>query len=212
MKDIPFFATQSGVASLILHQIPYKSEAYIEIRHAADIKALLKECCDFCRAAGANKIYATGNPFLEQYPVHTSVLQMSCYRDNLSGTDAQLIPVTQDNSEQWRQIYNERMNGVHSAVTMTIHDMQKLCAAGGAYFVFNGDSLIGIGAAKNDKISVVTSVKPGNGENIVKALNGVLNGKIVFVEVSSNNEKAVQLYERLGFKTVNEIIRWYQIK
>ena len=65
MKDFPLFTTENGVASLILKEIPYRSEAYIVLRDARSAEALLRECADFCRACGAEKVYASGHPVVE---------------------------------------------------------------------------------------------------------------------------------------------------
>lgn len=77
MKNIPMFTTENGVASLILQEIPYRREAYVHIRCTAAPELLFRECFDFCKMAGAEKIYFTGHPLLEtRYPFHTSVLRL----------------------------------------------------------------------------------------------------------------------------------------
>ena len=42
MKDFPLFTTENGVASLILKEIPYRSEAYIILRDTQSPEALLR--------------------------------------------------------------------------------------------------------------------------------------------------------------------------
>ena len=66
MKNIPMFTTENGVASLILQEIPYRREAYVHIRSTAAPEAFFRECVDFCKMAGAEKIYLTGHPLLEK--------------------------------------------------------------------------------------------------------------------------------------------------
>ena len=58
VKDFPMFTTEFGVASLILKEIPYRSEAYIIIQDTQQPEQLLQECISFCRMCGAEKIYA----------------------------------------------------------------------------------------------------------------------------------------------------------
>ena len=58
MRNIPVFTTEFGVASLILKEIPYTQTAYIKILSSLAPVELLEECRSFCRAAGAEKIYA----------------------------------------------------------------------------------------------------------------------------------------------------------
>lgn len=70
MKDFPCFATDDGVASLILKEIPYRQEAYIRFQDVQPgrLAPFLEECVSFCRMAGAEKIYAQGHRELARYP------------------------------------------------------------------------------------------------------------------------------------------------
>lgn len=91
MKNIPMFTTENGVASLILQEIPYRREAYVHIRCTAAPELLFRECFDFCKMAGAEKIYFTGHPLLEtRYPFHTSVLRL---RRGLAGKPGERLLV-----------------------------------------------------------------------------------------------------------------------
>ena len=49
------------------------------------------------------------------------------------------------------------------------------------------------------------------GEDVVKALAGLVHEDMVSLDVASTNEKAIKLYERLGFLAIREKSRWYQI-
>lgn len=211
MKDIPFFTTESGVASLTLHEIPYKKQAFIRLQQAADPESLLEECSAFCKMAGAERLFATGHSFLEKYPLHTKILEMACSRSSLEDTDACLFPLTEETLSKWQEIYNQRMKDIPNAATMTAQEMQKLCVDGGGYFIHRKDTLLGIGFVVEDRISVVISVVSGAGKDIVHALNHALTGDIAHVEVASENTRAVRLYEKLGFVPVKEISSWYQI-
>ena len=92
MRDIPVFTTPAGVASLTLKEIPYRGMAYIRLQDSVEPEQLLKECVDFCRAAGAEYVFATGHSILKDYPVHTSIWRLSCLRDTLSQTDCSFAP------------------------------------------------------------------------------------------------------------------------
>lgn len=78
MKDIPMFTTEYGIASLILAEIPYQQTAYIRIQSClpGEIDNLLSECRGFCRACGAEKIFATGDDRLEKYPLYNIIYEM----------------------------------------------------------------------------------------------------------------------------------------
>ena len=61
MTDIPVFTAADGIATLILHEIPARKEGYILVRAVfGSLAGLLRECADFCRGAGAERVYAGG--------------------------------------------------------------------------------------------------------------------------------------------------------
>ena len=211
MRDIPVFSTEAGVASLILSEIPYKAQAYIRVQDSCDPDKLLKECCNFCRAVGAERVYVTGHAVIEEYPFYTAVYQMSRLREGLPETDAALFPVLQNTLEQWRNLYNERMKPVPNSATMNLENAQKMLDRGDGYFIHRGEMLLGIGIAAGEKIDALVSAVPGAGQDVLLALNHALSGERVTVEVASKNIHAVSLYERLGFIQTAELSRWHQI-
>ena len=91
MRDIPVFTTNYGVASLTLREIPYKKIAYIRLQATQEPKELLHECVSFCRACGAERVYATGHEFLSAYPLHTEIWEMTCGADRMPETARQLL-------------------------------------------------------------------------------------------------------------------------
>ena len=95
MRDFPIFTTENGVGSLVLKEIPYRGVAYITIRDSSAPAEFLNECADFCRAVGAQHVYASGHSILESYPVYTSIVQMSASTEFIPETDAALFPVTE---------------------------------------------------------------------------------------------------------------------
>jgi hypothetical protein len=78
MRDMPMFTTEFGVASLVLEEVPYRQEAYIRVLDVqpGQLKALIEECASFCRAVGAERVYATGHEGLESYSLFTAVYEM----------------------------------------------------------------------------------------------------------------------------------------
>lgn len=211
MRDIPVFTTSAGVASLTLKEIPYKGSAYVRLQDTGEPELLLQDCIDFCRAAGAEHIYATGHEMLEKYPIHTAIWRLSCLKDSLPQTDAAIFPVQDRTLEKWRQIYNERMKHVPNAATMTVFDGQEMLKKGDGYFIHREQTLLGIGKASGDTIDAVVSVIPGSGEDVLLALCNALSGDRVTVEVASANIRALKLYNRLGFIQTEEIATWYKI-
>lgn len=212
MQNIPMFTSEYGIASLILESVPYRREAYIRIQSTQEPEKLLEECVKFCKTCGAERIYATGHPFLEKFSFRTAILQMKGSREALGETDAALFPVQEKTAEKWRGIYNERMKDVDNAAWISFAEMKKILKAGDAYFIHRDGVLLGIGKAKGDRMDAVVSVRSGAGADVVRALAHGLSEDTVTIEVASTNERALKLYQRLGFVPVAELSRWYEIE
>lgn len=211
MRDIPVFTTQYGVASLVLKQIPYLQAAYVTVQDSLEPEGLLQECKEFCRACGAEKVYACGHPELEKYPVLTAMWQMQRDLPGMPDTDAALWPVQEKTLEQWRTVYNQKASKLPNGAWMTEADGRAMLEKGDGYFVHRGDDLLGIGRACGEGIDWVASLMPGAGRDVVCALAHALTGDNVFLTVASANGKAVALYESLGFLRTAELSRWYEI-
>ena len=211
MRDFPMFTTENGVGSLVFREIPYRGIAYISIRDSATPVEFLAECADFCRAVGAQHVYASGHSILESYPVYTSVLQMSASTECIPETNASLFPVTEKTIGRWKDIYNERMKHVDNASYMSDRAASDLLKNGNGYFVHRDGELLGIGIASDDKIHCIASCKRGAGRDIVAALIHTLMSDRVFLEVASTNKRAISLYESMGFICTKELSKWYKI-
>ena len=211
MKNIPVFTTQYGVGSLILREIPYKGIAYVKIQSSETPKEFIEECIQFCRMAGAEKIYATGHAYLENYPMHTAILHMCVSADSLPDTDAALMPVTEEALDQWLRLYNERMLHVDNAAFKDSADGKLLLQNGNGYFVHKDGARLGIGIASGDTIDAVIAAQPGAGREVVLALRHAVSCNEIHLDVASTNTRAIRLYEKLGFVTAQERSRWYQL-
>ena len=213
MRDLPFFITDNGVADLILKEIPYKQTAYIRVREAqpGELELLIGECRSFCRMAGAERIYATGHPELERWPLYTEVLAMRgtawVDREKLCS----LFPVTDQTVTQWRKIYNERMASVHNSATLETRDEKRIVESAGAYFIHENGELLGIGWLEDTALLAVASVKSGAGEKVMHTLMSLVEGAVMSLEVASTNGRAIKLYEKLGFLPVASVSRWYDV-
>ena len=211
MKDIPVFATEYGIASLVLKEIPYQSAAYVTVRDSLEPERLLDECIGFCRACGADRIYATGHSELESRPLYTVMWQMQCSLEALPDTDAALWPVQENTLKQWQQIYNDKVRNLPNGAWMTDADARKMIEKGDGYFIHRGETLLGIGRASGDTIDWVASLQPGAGRDVVLALSHAITEETVLLTVASVNIKAVKLYENLGFLKNKELSRWFHI-
>ena len=211
MKDMPMFTTEYGVASLFLKEIPYRSRAHIKLQSTLEPEKLLEECVSFCRMCGAEWIDAAGHEYLETYPFITAVWAMQCDRAAIPETDACLFPVTEETVETWLAIYNERMANIPNAAYMDSKDGKQLLKSGDGYFIHRDGKLLGIGKAAGDFIDAVIAVEKGLGQTVVQALASALTGQTVQLWVASANEKAIRLYERMGFVKTKELSKWYRV-
>lgn len=210
MKDIPFFTTDYGVASLMLREIPYRQEAYIQVQDVqpGQTEALIRECMAFCRAAGAEKIYWSAGAAEGQ--LHALIYEMRGTAQVDKEKIENLFPVTEQTVSQWRQIYNQRMAQVDNAATLTEADEKRILETGGAYFIHQAGKLLGIGWLEGEKLLTIATVETGAGERVLNTLLSVVEGASITLEVASTNEKAIRLYEKFGFLKTREIRRWYQ--
>ncbi len=211
MKDIPVFTTEYGIASLVLREVPYQQTAYIHLQATDEPDKLLEECVKFCRMVGAEKILATGHPALESHPLHTAIIRMACMKDTLGDTDASLFPVQEHTADEFQRLYNEKVSHVPNAAWMDQADKKDMLNTGEGYFVHRDGALLGIGRVLHGEIRFLAAVQPDAGADVVKALAHAAAEEKILVEVASANQKAVSLYERLGFIKVKELSRWYNV-
>lgn len=212
MRDIPMFVTENGAASLTLAQIPYLAVAYIQLHDCADPEAMLQECCDFCRSAGAEKVYAWGHPVVERFPFYASVQLFKGIRSNLPETNYLAEPVTEEELERWREIYNQKMTDVACAAYMTIPLAKQYCKDGTGYMVREPQGrLCGIGTVNEDRIGALISLYPGLGGDVLCALAKHITSERIVLDVSSTNERAIRLYLRHGLRCAEEISRIHKI-
>lgn len=212
MGDIPIFTTDFGVATLILKEIPYKKVAFVHVRDVqpGGLEAHLAECVSFCRAAGAERVLASGHPELERYPLDSTVLEMSLVCEP-QDPPAMLWPVTEKTVAHWRELYNKAMAEQDNHATLTYFDDKRIISSGGAYFVHQAGDLLGLGWVEGDKLLALVSVKPGMGEIVARTLFTVMGTDRITLEVVAENRRAVALYRRMGFVTTREVRRWYKI-
>ena len=213
MKDIPVFDTETGVSTLVLKEIPYKQIAYVKVQSVqpGGLKEHLRECVSFCRMCGAERVFATGHPELEQWPLHSSIIPMACGLSTVEEPPANLFPVTEQTAARWRTIYNERMAAVDNAATLTALDEKKILASGGAYFVHDSGALLGIGWIEGSEVLCIAAVERGAGERVLRTLMTAADSDRVTLQVASTNARAIRLYEKLGFIPCGEGIGWHTV-
>ena len=122
-----------------------------------------------------------------------------------------MFPVTEQTVTRWRELYNEKMRDVDNASTLEAKDESRILSSGGAYFIHESGSLLGIGWLEENKLSAIAAIKPGAGELLCKAMQSLIPQQQLTLEVASTNEKAIALYERMGFLKTAERSRWYRV-
>ena len=209
MRDIPLFTTENGIASLILREIPASRAAYVHLRSSETPEMLISECIEFCRAAGAERVYGAGHPCLEAYPRYTTLLTLKGTADGIGQTSLALFPATERTWQDFCRIYNEKMAAVPTANKMRLLDRKTYEKS--AYFVHKNGVLYGIGIAQDDEILAIAACQKGAGREVLAALCQVLTGEVIHLQVAENNISAMKLYTRCGFLPAGERIDWYKI-
>ena len=210
MRDIPVFTTEYGVASLALREIPYRQEAYICIQSSCQPEELLAECVGFCRACGAEKIFARNHEILEKYPLHTSIVKMRGIARVDDSKVENLFPVTEQTISKWREFMNQRLKDVDNAGTLVSQGEEEILESGGAYFVHKNGNLLGGGWLKEGELLLLAAV-PGAGERVLHTLMSLQPDQPMELDVASTNTRAIRLYEKLGFVKTQELRRWYKV-
>ena len=212
MRDFPIFTTEYGVSSLVLRENPYRKEAYINIRDVQPGKWQdhMKECVSFCRMAGAEKIYASGDG-LETWPVYTRVIVMQGQAVPDSALVRHVFPVTEETVSHWRQLHNEVMRRVDKAGTLEKRDEAKILAKPGACFVHESGHLLGIGWLEDNKLLAVAAVEKGAGRRVMHTLLSLMEGETITLEVASTNQRAICLYDSLGFLKTGVSMVWHDV-
>ena len=211
MRDFPMFTTENGIVNLVLREIPYRKKSYIKILDSCEPVKLLEECRDFCRAVGAEEIYASGHNCLEVYPVYATILEMECDRKKLIHIDAVAEPVARASAEEWKNIYNTRMKAVPNASYMDDAAIKQMLQDGSGYYIYEQQHVIGIGKVENNRLEALASVVPGKGEAVVCALAKTVSDEMIILRVAEENTPAMRLYQRLGFVVKEQISKWYKI-
>ena len=104
MKDIPVFSCPDGIATLILREVPFRGEGYILVRGVfGTLEGLLAECAGFCRAAGAERLFAAGEADFSGYPAAIRILGRRAPRESLlpAPEAVRLVPVTEKTAADW---------------------------------------------------------------------------------------------------------------
>ena len=217
MKNIPLFTSSYGLATLILREIAWNGRAYVLVRSVWNDRAaeLLDECRQFCRAVGAEEIYACWDT--EELPADHAydMIDMTCLKADLPAPrkPVELEQVTPDTAEAYLRIYNQCFRDVPSAASYDRNSLQPLygedlawlAKADGQYAAVTEISKEGL-----EGIAVLPEFR-GLGYDLAATVMQMVPSLTVKLKVASTNARARALYTRLGFTEAGISRRWYQI-
>ena len=200
MKDLPIFPCADGLASLSLREIPYRGEAYILVRAVyGSLTGLVRGCADFCRSAGAKRIYVSGEGDYTPYPVYARLIDRSIEKAALPSASAR---AERTESCEWVGLYNARFRSVPCA--KTYREVPE-----NACFVYDGGERIGLGLCIEDELAAVASLRHGAGLACVCALAEKIDAPKIMLLCAEENTAAMRLYDRLGFSRDGIRRIWY---
>jgi len=218
MKNIPIFTGSTGTASLTLEEIPYRHCAYVTLHSilSGGLETLLAECRTFCVQAGAKRVLVSADEPLDFLPHVHDMLELVCRKTELPPLAAPvaLERVTEENGEAFLCCYNRLFSKLDNAAFYTRDRFQCLLAEREAYFALYGGARAGIGELSQNELRAI-GVLPafrGLGYPLALTLLHRLEGPELTLCVSSSNERALDLYDRLGFHVRRTLSRWYLLK
>ena len=130
MKNIPMFTSSYGLATLILREIAWNGRAYVLVRSVWNDQAaeLLDECRQFCRAVGAEEVYASWDA--EELPADHAydMIDMTCPKAALPvpRNPVELEQVRPETAEDYLLIYKQCFRDVSSAASYDRNSLEPL--------------------------------------------------------------------------------------
>lgn len=215
MKDIPVFTGSHGIATLVLAQIPWSGCGYVLVRSVwDDAAAFLEECLGFCRACGAERVYASWE--LEALPAEHAydMLQMKIKKSELPP----LAPVaveelTEENSAAFLAIYNRCFQTVPGAASYSRKDVERLLGEEMAYLVRVDGEYAAVAEISKKGLEAVAVLPEhrGLGASLTRTVLEKVPSTVIGLKVASTNTRAIGMYERLGLMPCGILSRWWKL-
>ena len=216
MKDIPIFTGAHGVATLILSQIPWSGCGYVMVRSVwDDEKAFLEECLSFCRACGAETVYASWELAELPAPHGYDMVQMEMKKSDLpQGETLTLEDLTEENSEVFIDIYNTCFLPIPNAASYGKKDIGRLLGEETAYLVKQDGKYAAIAEISKEGLEAVAVLPQyrGLGYDLCRTVLHKVPSVTLKLKTVSTNERALALYRRLGFGNEQIVSRWWKLR
>ncbi len=217
MKNIPVFTSSYGIATLILREISWNGTGYVLIRSVwnGQTAALLEECKGFCRAVGAEKIYAAWD--LEPLPAEPAweMLWMTRPKAGLPQPEKPIVPepLTEENSADYLRIYNACFREVPCAASYDRRSLEPLYGEELAWLAKVDGVYAGVAEISKtglEGIAVLPEFR-GLGYELALAVLPMVPSTELRLKVAGTNHRAIALYERLGFSRAGVEKRWWKL-
>jgi len=216
MKDIPIFTGAHGVATLILSQIPWSGCGYVMVRSVwDDEKSFLEECLSFCRACGAERVYASWEMAELPAPHGYDMVQMEMKKSDLpQGEILTLEDLTEENSEVFIDIYNTCFLPIPNAASYGKKDIGRLLGEETAYLVKQDGKYAAIAEISKEGLEAVAVLPQyrGLGYDLCRTVLHKVPSMTLKLKTVSTNERALALYRRLGFGNEQIVSRWWKLR
>lgn len=220
MNNIPVYLSQGGTATLILREIPHKKTAYIILRSFLPqmLPLMIQDCVDFCKGCGAEQcLLSSEDPDVKiSLPKAYEILIMQGNKAQLPPLDtpAILSPVTPENDSIYQRIYNQCFGTVSHALTYEHAQLERIYREGHHAFLAltPEEQPWGMGELHTNELAAVGILPEfrGQGKRLTLSLLRHCPGPELTLTVVSDNQKAIGLYEALGFRITGTESTWYQ--
>ena len=216
MKDIPIFTADNGIATLILKEIFGTGRAYVLVRSVwTDAGALLAECRQFCRACGAEEIYASWEQAELPGNHAWDLVEMTCRKDALpkDGKPVDLEELTEDTGPAYLEIYNRCFHNLPGSASYGNRDLQRLYGEELAYLARVDGKPAAVAEISRDGLEGIAVLPEfrGLGYDLSLAVLDKVPSMNLRLKVANTNERARRLYTRLGFRDREVLSRWYRL-
>jgi len=214
MKDIPVFTGAHGVASLILRQIPWSGCGYVIVRGIyGDAAAFLDECLGFCRACGAEEVYA--NMELQDLPAPHAydMLRLQRQKAGLPCGSTELEELSKENSEEFLTVFNTCFRPVPNAVAYGKEELRRLLEEETAFLVRRDGRAAAVAEISKQGLEAIAVLPEyrGLGYDLALTVLQMVPSNTISLKVASTNARALALYERLGFVQTEVLSRWWKL-
>lgn len=217
MKNIPMFTGQHGMATLVFRELSFSGCAYVVVRAVwnGETAAFLEECRGFCRAVGAEKIYASWeeNPL----PAVHAYDMLGLYREKaglpLPSREVELEYLRPENGQTYLQIYNTCFRPIPGAASYDKQDLRRLYGEDRAFLAKVDGQYAAVAEISKEGLESIAVLPEycGLGHDLSLTVLPMVPNPILRLKVASGNHRALKLYQRLGFVQENVRSRWYEL-